>query len=315
MHHLGLREINYRDKESGSVTNHSICFISDHMTHDTNTVYAFQKVLMGFVKLKLQNVTHVKYFTDGSAAQYKNYKNFCNICHHEKDFGLKCDWNFFATSHGKGPCDGIGGVIKRLATRHSKQLVRSGQDRLLNPLQLYNYAKENIQGVQVFYTPTEDVVRAAEFLAPRFNSAQRVPGCREQHFFSPVSPTAIKVRRLSHVPGTEDMLEGYIVGERTIDNRTPKVGSIQPGSYCACLYDGEWYIGMMLDHDNDNDDYSVRFMHKSSTGCNFVWPKHDDICWVPREHVLATIETPHTPNSGRSYTISTTCMEHILHCE
>ena len=28
---------------------------------------------------------------------------------------------FLATSHGKGPCDGIGGTVKRLATKASLQ--------------------------------------------------------------------------------------------------------------------------------------------------------------------------------------------------
>ena len=30
---------------------------------------------------------------------------------------LKIFWNFFATSHGKGPVDGFGGVVKRMATQ------------------------------------------------------------------------------------------------------------------------------------------------------------------------------------------------------
>jgi hypothetical protein len=55
------------------------------------------------------------YFSDGCAAQYKNRKNFLNLCNHDADFGLPAEWHFFATSHGKGPCDGVGGTVKRLA--------------------------------------------------------------------------------------------------------------------------------------------------------------------------------------------------------
>ncbi|KAJ8943495.1 hypothetical protein NQ318_016275 [Aromia moschata] len=32
-----------------------------------------------------------------------------NLLYHEEDFGIKAEWNFFATAHGKGACDGIGG--------------------------------------------------------------------------------------------------------------------------------------------------------------------------------------------------------------
>ena len=41
------------------------------------------------------------YFSDGFPAQYKNYKNFTNLLMHKKVFGMKAEWHFFATSHGK----------------------------------------------------------------------------------------------------------------------------------------------------------------------------------------------------------------------
>ena len=34
---------------------------------------------------------------------------------------MPAERHLFATSHGKGPCDGIGGTVKRLATRASLQ--------------------------------------------------------------------------------------------------------------------------------------------------------------------------------------------------
>ncbi|GBL70487.1 hypothetical protein AVEN_232497-1 [Araneus ventricosus] len=43
------------------------------------------------------------------------------MCLHEKDFKLKAQWSFFATSHGKTECDGIGGTAKRLARKQSLQ--------------------------------------------------------------------------------------------------------------------------------------------------------------------------------------------------
>jgi hypothetical protein len=118
------------------------------LTHDATTVYVFSNI----INENLPHVTHIKYCADGSSAQQKNYmyiyKNFYNMCHHEEDFKLTCEWNFFWTPHSKGPCNGIGGVVKWRATRYSKQLVRSGKGRLLNPEQLHQYAEENIQGVK-----------------------------------------------------------------------------------------------------------------------------------------------------------------------
>ena len=41
--------------------------------------------------------------------------------HHQLDFGVQADWAFSATSHGKGPWDGLAGSAKREATIESLQ--------------------------------------------------------------------------------------------------------------------------------------------------------------------------------------------------
>ena len=69
--------------------------------------------------IKYQITSFIENYFHFLAGQYKNCKNFLNLCHHESDFGLDAEWNFFATSHGKGPCDGVGGIVKRLAARAS----------------------------------------------------------------------------------------------------------------------------------------------------------------------------------------------------
>ena len=53
-----------------------------------------------------------------------------NLCYH-KDFGVQAEWHFYATPHGKGPCDGIGGTVKRLATRASLQ--RAYHSQIMTP--------------------------------------------------------------------------------------------------------------------------------------------------------------------------------------
>ena len=74
----------------------SICFISDHMNHDSICVYALQRIAIDYVKELLPHINIVIYFSDGCAAQYKNYKDFSNL-YHEIDLGLTATWNFFAT--------------------------------------------------------------------------------------------------------------------------------------------------------------------------------------------------------------------------
>ena len=64
------------------------------------------------LKIKYPMLQKCVYFSEGAGSQYKNYKALSNLCHHESDSGLKAEWNFFPTYHGKNPYDGIGGTIK-----------------------------------------------------------------------------------------------------------------------------------------------------------------------------------------------------------
>ena len=41
-----------------------------------------------------------------------NCKNFINLCHHQHDLNMDAEWIFLATSHGKSPCNGVGGFVK-----------------------------------------------------------------------------------------------------------------------------------------------------------------------------------------------------------
>ena len=54
-----------------------------------------------------------------------------NLLNHKKDFVIEAEWQFFATSHGKGACDGIGGCVKRNAYRASLQNRNSKKKQIL----------------------------------------------------------------------------------------------------------------------------------------------------------------------------------------
>ena len=115
--------------------------ISDDLKHDTSFVHEVMDVIINFIKLNINgSINNVQYFSDGCAGQYKNFKNFFNIGLHEKDFGVKCSWTFFATSHGKSPCDGVGGTIKRLVTNASLQ--RPGNQQILTAVDVFYLVKK-----------------------------------------------------------------------------------------------------------------------------------------------------------------------------
>ena len=62
---------------------------------------------------------------------------------------------FFATSHGKSACDGIGGTVKREAAKKSLQATVMGH--ILNPMDLCTWASQNIEGIHFLYCSKEEV--------------------------------------------------------------------------------------------------------------------------------------------------------------
>lgn len=115
------------------------------------------------------------YFTDGCAGQYKNRKNFVNVYFHKIDFGYECEWHFHATSHGKGPCDGLGGTIKRSDTRAS--LARAYENQI-------DTASSKID-MNFDYASKEECESMAINLAERFDAAKQIKGTLKYHCYIP----------------------------------------------------------------------------------------------------------------------------------
>ena len=125
------------------------------MTLDTCFVYDLQNILTQHILQKLLNVKKIIFFSDGCAGQYKNFKNFLNLTYYETDFGIVAVWIFFATSHGKSPCDGLGEAVKRKLTNVS--LKRPLQDQIVTPQKCYTEAQALTPSVMFLFIPRSGV--------------------------------------------------------------------------------------------------------------------------------------------------------------
>ena len=108
---------------------------------------------MDYLKTNLSDINKIYYFSDGCTVHYKNYKNFLNLCYHKEDFEMTAEWVFFATSHSKTACDGIGGTVKRTTARASLQ--RPLDQQILNVNAMFEFCIGKI-GTITFYKITKD---------------------------------------------------------------------------------------------------------------------------------------------------------------
>ena len=104
-------------------------------------VYTFISALMPKIKCFIPELSKIYYYGDGCAGQYKKRFNFINLCYHKMDFDVECKWHFFATSHGKSACDGIGGVMKKMTAK--ARLQRPFENQILTPQNIYAFCIEN----------------------------------------------------------------------------------------------------------------------------------------------------------------------------
>ena len=163
----------------------SIAMISDRIIHDPGSVNLFMKELIHHLKSDHNLVIDkIYYFSVGCPNQYKCRQNFINLLYHQQDFGIIAEWNFFATSHGKGPYDGIGGVIKRRASQES--LRRTLYDQIQTPQDLHKFCEEKISGIKTIFVSKDEIVEHIEVLKGRFANAKTLVGTKKFHHFKPI---------------------------------------------------------------------------------------------------------------------------------
>ena len=216
-----------------TIQHKSFCFISDCTKHSTAMVYSFLKILIPSLKESNPSLKELIYFTDGCAGQYKNRFNFINLLYHESDFGIKAQWNFFATSHGKNACDGIGGTLKRSVSRASLQ--RPYTDQILTAKDFFEYCQEYIQSVKCFFTGNEEINSVSTSLESRFNHALTIPGTQKHHHFAPIGNGRLEISEITNSSSVRKQVK--ICQQSANDHHmvTPETQLSFVGSYVVVL--------------------------------------------------------------------------------
>lgn len=183
--------IYYRD--GTQLKQQSIIIIAESLKHTVEAVYLFQIKLVSYLKVLFGDLSQkkIKYFTDGAASQYKNKKNFLNICLFNSDFGVNAEWHFFATSHGKSPCDALGGSFKRNARNFNMKNPMNG---MTSAKGLYEWS-QTIRDSKVHFeycSENEYIQMMNQLNSTRFNQKiKTVQGTQSFHCFKPIDQKTI----------------------------------------------------------------------------------------------------------------------------
>jgi hypothetical protein len=152
---------------------------SDEQSQNKEVVFAFMVKMIEFIKLKNPKIKKLIIFTDGCGGQFKNRYNFMNLLHAQSDFGVEIEWHFFATSHGKSVCDGIGGVIKRGV--HRKAIA--SDEHVYSAKEFVSSALGFIKKLEVIEVTEQEILQHKQMLTARWKRAKTIPGTQSFHHF------------------------------------------------------------------------------------------------------------------------------------
>ena len=277
-------------KEDGVLKHQSFCYFSDSTKHTTSMVYTFLKHLVPLLKAEHTNLEKIYYFSDGCAAQYKNRFNFANLCFHKADFGVDAEWNFFATSHGKGACDGLGGTIKRSAARASLQ--RPVENQILTPRDLFQFCHDSITSIKSFFVSSAEVELVTNELAQRFAHAQTIIGTQKLHQFIPLTEGFMAVSEISTLSGENKEKKRVIKKDGVLAPEQP-IPQIPLGAF-VCIEDREkFYVASIKGIDAEFGDFCLEILKPAGIQDSYTFPSQQrQRLFRSREQIRGIFSSP-----------------------
>lgn len=172
----------FRDGK-GELAHQSFVAVSDEKGHNTSSVLAILNKLMPRLKELIPRLHKVHYWTDSPTSQYRDKTMFSLVSEHADIFdGISAQWNYFESGHGKGPCDGIGGTVKRLADAAVKRSAAVIQD----DFDFFTWASQErheSSGSKIiyFFVAKGDCAAGSLLIAKRWSTVKTFPGTMQIH--------------------------------------------------------------------------------------------------------------------------------------
>lgn len=321
--------IYYKAQDEGSskeiIHHKSYSVISDEMNHTASTVNAFLRKLIPMIVREVPNMTHIHYVSDSLTSQYRNKFMFDFVVKHEETFAVKASWQYFEAGHGKGPCDGIGAVVKRMADntiKRNKQVIQDASS-------FYSWAESSESKVTFVFVSKETCAETDR----EMRSVPLIPvkGTLSVHSVFPIDINTVATRKIScfdnccfndgqfRMGEHDDQWTKHILRRTEIemetDQSTSNADEARPAGesdqvandpnindFVAAMYNEKWYLGKIMDIDPTDKEIYISFMNTSDLKgqLTFRWPRNPDELWVANEEILCSVDEPQVKGTKRA---------------
>lgn len=293
----------------------SIVIVSDDLTHDKCSVWVYLREIFALLKKDFEHLKKVTVFSDGCAAQFKNKFTLSNLCFMNLDFGVEGEWVFFATSHGKGAVDGIGGCVKRLVwngVKARKFFVNSAEE-------FFECAKTVVETVDIVYVSSQKIADSREMLRERWENVRPIPALQSKHFFKVNTGNSLLVGRTStskldicqvfkskiedvYTDSDSDVPE-MEVNSGELSHQDPNTSDLCVGvsqekfelnDFVLVKFTSKkakkYFIGQI--EGKEDSEFQITFLRKKSDSRIFFFPQPSDICLVSASDIVMKLPKP-----------------------
>ena len=287
----------FRKDDNSDLEHISYTVISDELCHDKRAVVAFNKAILNdFLQKVPMQVSMVHYWSDGGGSQFKNKFMFCNLLFHKKDFGFDADWSFFATAHGKGPIDGIGGEVKRTVWR----AILQGKIVINDAKEFFNAAQDLCKKIKVLYVDKQKILVDSKHEVERWDKCDGIQGTRELHFVKPLDSHNLGHALNSSFQNIPHKLKISLVlpefddceKENVQENISFRVGDFALVEFpSANKNDTRVFLCQIVCIDDSMYEVSSYRVSNSSKRI-FVMPEIQDFSWIMSDQLLEKLPVP-----------------------
>ena len=160
----------------------------------TNSLSVFvDKALTSFIAEKHKDVEVIHIFSDGPSSQFKN-KYIVHLLHElQQQSGLQLKWHYFASSHGKGAVDGIGGTVKGSVW----SAVATRKVRLVDDAKSFAAAANDVCNLstKVVLVTRKEIQKS--YPGYHLHNAKPMPGISKIHCVEPSSNGTVTLKKYS----------------------------------------------------------------------------------------------------------------------
>jgi hypothetical protein len=259
----------------------SLVFATDHKDKGKNAVYTFLKKIADMLKDHDIGQKLILY-TDGPASEFKNRYSLKILSEMSSILQCEVEWKFFATSHGKGVVDGIGGKVKsvvrqQVLSKKNEVIVQNASDFVIT-------AKQHLTNIQIIEVTEDEIDDINKQL---WDEVQAVPGISKMHCI------ACKSGKCKMYPSEIELKQDTEVANQcTVDLTTEAdtcISVFRVGDWVLISYDSKVYPGEVTVI--GKDDVQVSVMHRTFNQ-NWKWPDKSDKIFYKMSDILRKIAPP-----------------------